>query len=251
MCLCLYIHILLIAAVSCFGKAFFWGGGEGSVMELVFSSLCAWKKTNCESISIQPNYSQLPVRTVFENFCNLETSKLSLNVTHIEQKAYLMLPLVFLNSTADFLLISSKFNKNSNAIILGGRLWSIAQVAGFMWNRCSAWLSHVKMPQKRCCKSEIIVRRLFILWRSLWLNLFYQCFVASPSPSEQRGWHSIAPCWPLSNGWLTLQGFFISERRAISWNDLKESHHLISYSHLLVSFILGGRRWNVCVEIIA
>lgn len=71
-------------------------------MELVFSSLCARKKTNCESISIQPNYSQLPVRTVFENFCNLETSKLSLNVTHIEQKAYLMLP--------RFLKLNSRFS---------------------------------------------------------------------------------------------------------------------------------------------
>lgn len=158
-----------------------------------------------------------------------------------------MLPFVFLKSTADFLLILSKFNKNLNAIILGGRLWSIDQVTGHMLNNDSTCLSGEKMPQKRCCKSEIIVWRLFILWKSFCLNLVYQCIIASPGPSEQRGWCGIAPCWSLSNGWLTLQGFFISERPAISWNDLKESHHLISYSHFLVSVILGGRRWNVCV----
>lgn len=121
------------------------------------------------------------------------------------------------------------------------------QVTGLVWNHCSVWYSGEKMPQKRCCKSEIIVWRLFILWKSLCLNLVYQCIIASPGPSEQGGWRSMAPCWSLSNGWLTLQGFFISERLAISWNDLKESHHLISYSHLLVSVILGGRRWSVCV----
>lgn len=50
------------------------------VIELVFSSLCAWKKINCESIPIQLNYSQLPVCTVFGDFLKLGTSKHGLNM---------------------------------------------------------------------------------------------------------------------------------------------------------------------------
>lgn len=41
--------------------------------------------------------------------------------------------------------------------------------------------------------------------------------------------------------------FFISEKFAISWNDSKESYHLISYSCLLASVILGVG--GVCVKL--
>lgn len=124
----------------------------------------------------KPNYSQLPVCTMFEDFCNLETSKLSLNnVTHIEQKAYLVLPLVFLKSTADFLLISSKFNKNLNAIILGGGLWSIDQVMQLMESLLSLTLSWENTSEKMLqvwnnCKEVIYFMKIPVIDSGLSLH---------------------------------------------------------------------------------
>lgn len=107
----------------------------------------------------------------------------------------------------------------------------------FQWENTSKKLLQVWSNYEFCICGFLFFIFLNKKKRSSWLNLVYQCIIASPGTSEQIGWHSTATWWPPSNGWLTLQGCFISERLAISWNDFKESHHLISYSHLLVSVI--------------
>lgn len=69
--------------VFCFQKSVF---GFFSPLELLFSPLCTWKEANCESILTHIQKQFMWMRTMFENFWNLETNTCSLNTLYTFEK---------------------------------------------------------------------------------------------------------------------------------------------------------------------